>query len=442
MFIKPMIGALLCAQFVWLLPAAGAQASAMTIPDAAAESTASSEPALSFSEAARKTLNAHPQFRQFALALAAAQAREAQAALKSGLELSGTLENVLGSGTVSGVKGAELTLSLGSVFERGDKRGARMDVAQSASALLSVQNRIEALDVLTETGRNFVALAAAQEALAAAERALKLAQATLSAIKSRVQAAQAPETEALNAEIAQVEAQLQVGHAKRRIEAAQHALALSWNEPDARPRVVMDVYSMPKVADAAELIAQIDTLPDIARYGAQARLAQAELGLARAQAVTDWRWNAGVRRLEASNDQAFVVGMSIPLGQAKRQISFVREAELNTQLPDLTAQATRLRLKRLLFGALQDLQSATAEEQVVREQQLPQATKVMQLTMRGYDLGRYAYRDVALAQTQVQNLELKRLNAAQAYHLARIEIERLTGAQLNILSPSNELISE
>ena len=444
MFIKPMIGALLCAQFVWVLPAAGAQAGAITFSDSPAESTAatSAESALSFSDAARKTLAAHPQFRQFALALAAAKAREAQAALKSGLELSGTLENVLGSGTVSGVKGAELTLSLGSVFERGDKRGARMDVAQSASALLSVQNRIEALDVLTETGRNFVALAAAQEALAAAERALKLAQATLSAIKSRVQAAQAPETKALNAEIAQVEAQLQVGHAKRRIEAAQHALALSWNEPDARPRVVMDVYSMPKVADAAELIAQIDTLPDIAQYGAQTRLAQAELGLSKAQAVTDWRWNAGVRRLEASNDQAFVMGVSIPLGQAKRQLSFVREAELNSQLPDLAAKATRLRLKTLLFGALKDLQSAIADEHVIRDHQLPQAKKVMQLSMRGYDIGRYAYRDVALAQAQVQTLELKRLNAAQAYHLARIEIERLTGAQLNILGPSNDLISE
>jgi cobalt-zinc-cadmium efflux system outer membrane protein len=442
--LKLIIGVLLCAQFVCVPPAAGAQASELFIPHSRAESTAATnaKAALSFSEAARKTLAAHPQFRQFSLALAAAQARETQAALKPGLELSGALENVLGSGTVSGVKGTELSLTLSSVFERGDKRGARLDVAQSASALLSLQNRIDALDVLTETGRSFVALAAAQEAHAAAKRALKLAQATLSAIMPRVQAAQAPETEALNAEIAQVEALLQVGHAQRRIEAAQYALALSWNAPNAKPSAIMEIYRMPKVADVADLIAQIDFLPDIAQYGAQTRLAQAELGLARAQAVTDWRWNAGVRRLEASNDQAFVVGISIPLGQAKRQLSFVREAELNSQLPDLAAQATRLRLKTLLFGALKDLRSAVADEQVVREQQLPQAKKVMQLTMAGYDLGRYAYRDVALAQAQVQALELKRLNAAQAYHLARIEIERLTGAQLNILAASNSQISE
>ena len=430
--LKPMIGALMCAQFVLALPAAFAQSMSGSAAESALES--SDEPDLNFNDAARKTLSAHPQFRQFSLALAAAQAREAQATLKPGLEVSGTVENVLGSGAASGVKSAELTLSLGSVFERGDKRARRVDVAQSASALLSVQNRIDALDVLTETGRSFVALAAAQESQAAAERALKLTQATLAAIKPRVQGAQLPKTDLLNAEIAEVEARLQLGHAKRRIEAAQQALALSWNEPNARPRVIMDVYSMPKIRDVASLIAQIDTLPDIAQYGAQARLAQAELGLAKAQSVTDWRWNAGVRRLEASNDQAFVVGMSIPLGQVKRQLSFVREAELNAQLPDLVAQSTRLRLKSLLIAALQDLQSAIAEEHVIRDHQLPQAKEVRALTLRGYEIGRYAYRDVALAQTQVQTYELKRLNAAQAYHLARIEIERLTGAQLNFFA--------
>ena len=429
--LKPMIRALVCAQFV-MVAAASAEVTAISTPEATRSN--SFGPALSFKDAARKTLSAHPQFRQFSLALAAAQAREAQATLKPGIEVSGTLENVLGSGAVSGVKSAELTLSLGSVFERGDKRARRVDVAQSASALLTVQNRIDALDVLTETGRSFVALAAAQESQAAAERALKLTQTTLAAIKPRVQGAQLPKTDLLNAEIAEVEAMLQLGHAKRRIEAAQQALALSWNEPNARPRVIMDVYNMPEIRDVASLIAQIDTLPDIAQYGAQTRVAQAELGLAKAQSVTDWRWNVGVRRLEASNDQAFVVGMSIPLGQVKRQSSFVREAQLNAQLPDLAAQSTRLRLKALLIAALQDLQSAIAEEHVIRDHQLPQAKEVRTLTLRGYEIGRYAYRDVALAGTQVQTFEMKRLQAAQAYHLARIEIERLTGAQLNLLA--------
>lgn len=389
---------------------------------------------ISFDAAARKTLAAHPQFRQFTLANEAARAREAQAALKPVLELSAELENVLGSGSVSGIKGAELTLSLTSIFERGNKRAARGNVASSASALLSVQQRIEALDLLAETGRSFVALAAAQESKLAADRALLLATATLDAIKPRVRAAQASETEQLNAEIVQVEAMLQVGHANRRIEAAQHALGLSWNEPDTNPSVSLDIYAMPKAADAAVLVAQIDALPDIAQYGAETRVLQAQIALAKSQAVNDWRWSAGVRRLEAANDQAFVVGMSIPLGAAQRQASFVREAKINAQLPEFAAQAARLQLKKLLFETLKDMQSAISDEQAVQDHQLPKAKEVMQLTMRGYELGRYAYREVALAQAQVQALEVKRLNAAQAYHIARIELERLTGAQLNLFA--------
>jgi len=388
---------------------------------------------ISFEAAALKTLAAHPQFRQFNLANEAARAREAQAALKPALELSGDLENVLGS-QGSGMQNAELTVSLTSIFERGSKRAARTGVAQSASALLSVQQRIQALDLLAETGRSFILLAAAQESKAASDRALVLANATLEAIKQRVQAAQAPETESLNAEIVQIEAMLQVGHARREIEAAQHALALSWNEPDAMPIALMDIYAMPKAAEASVLIATLDALPDIAQYGAEIRVQRAQIALAKSQAVTDWRWSAGLRRLEAENDQAFVVGVSIPLGQARRQTSFVREAEINAQLPDFAAQEARRQLKKLLFATLKDLQSAISDEQAVRTGQLPQAKKVMTLTMRGYALGRYGYRDVALAQAQLQTLELKRLNAAQGYHIARIELERLTGAQLNLIS--------
>jgi outer membrane protein, heavy metal efflux system len=416
MTIKLLLGTLLCAQF------------------ALAETASALKDALSFDQAARKTLAAHPQFKSFALALDASRAREAQAGLKPALELSGDLENILGTGDVSGVKGSELTISLGSIFERGNKRAARTTVAQSASALLSVQSRIEALDLLTETGRNFVALAAAQELKVSADRAFKLAQTTLDMIKPRVAAAQLSETDQLNAEIVHVEAMLQVGHAKRRVEAAQRSLSVAWNEPQATPSVRMDIYAMPKLAEVDTLLTQIDALPDITQYAAQARVADAEIALAKAQTVTDWRWSAGVRRLEAINDQAFVVGVSIPLGQAKRQNSFVREAQINAQQPELGAQSARLRLRSLLFSALQDIQSATAEEHVVRDHQLPQANQVMKLTMRGYEMGRYAYRDVALAQAQVQALELKRLQAAVSYHLARIEIERLTGAQLQLIS--------
>jgi outer membrane protein, heavy metal efflux system len=389
---------------------------------------------LHFEEVAQKTLAAHPQFRQFAVVLAASRLREAQAQRQPALELGSTLENALGSGTTAGIKSSELTLSLSSVFERGNKRAARVDLAQSASGLLSVQNRIEALDVLSATGRRFVTLAVAQEQELAADSALRLANSVLDAIRTRVRAAQAPETEQLNAEIAQAEAMLQLANAKRSVQAAQQALALSWNDTAAAPVVAMEMHVMPKPAAAHTLLAQLEALPDISLYGAQTRVAQAELNLARADAVSDWRWSAGVRRLEAADDQAFVVGVSIPLGQAKRQESVLREAEINTQLPDLTAQAIRLKLKALLFAAVQEMNAAIAVADTVRDQQLPQANRVLALTLRGYEMGRYSYRDLALAQAQLQMLELKRLSAAQAYHLARIELERLTGAQLNLLA--------
>ena len=76
-------------------------------------------------------------------------------------------------------------------------------------------------------------------------------------------------------------------------------------------------------------------------------------------------------------------------------VSLVREAQFNAQLPHLVAQSTRLRLKTLLIAALQDLQSAIKEEHVIPDHQPVQAKAVRTLTMWCYDIGRYAYRDVA-----------------------------------------------
>src|SRR5687767_7261939 len=76
---------------------------------------------LSFAEAARKTLASHPQFARFALASEAAQERATAAALRPPLEISGEIENAFGSGSLQGLDGSEITLSVASVFERGDK---------------------------------------------------------------------------------------------------------------------------------------------------------------------------------------------------------------------------------------------------------------------------------------------------------------------------------
>lgn len=394
------------------------------------------ETAISFEQAAQKTLATHPQLARFALSLATLDARRAQAELKPGFELDLSLENALGTGRNSALKGAELTLSIGSVFERGDKRMARVGVVDAAQDQLRVEQKMIALDLLAQTGRRFVSLAVADEALRFARAAKAQAAQVLAAIKPRVASAQSPKVEQLKCEINLVDAALAVVNAELAQRLAREQLAALWQgdaHEQAGLHAKLDLYQLAQPSEIALLDRQLETLPDLARFASQQRVAESEIALAKSQARSDWRWAVGVRRLEESNDQALVGSISIPFGSANRSTAYVREAQSNAQLAPLDVKVERQRLKALRGAQLHELNRARLEADTIMTELLPRAREVVALARYGWEIGRYNFRDLAAAQAQLISLEHRRLLAAERYHQTRIELERLTGAALPLL---------
>jgi cobalt-zinc-cadmium efflux system outer membrane protein len=389
---------------------------------------------LDFVAAAQRTLQAHPDTRRLAAELEAARARTAAAELRPPLELGVELENFAGTGAASGVDVAEATLSLGATLERAARRGARVDAAQRAVDLLTVDQRVLALDRLAETGRRFVAVAVAQQRVTLARVALAQADTTLALIRPRVAAARSPRTELLNAEIERSQAEAELTIAERDLAAAQAGLGAQWAAPDARPTVRFALLEFPEPADRTELRRALETTPDLERYATEARLADARVALARAQATPDWRWSLGVRRLQESRDQALVVGFTVPLGNARRADPEIRERRAEVAQVDAAAAARRVELERLLIAELERLHGLHARLLAITDVQLPRAREARELTERGYRIGRFPYRELSAASRQVIDLELARLEAASQYHLTRVEVERLTGARIDLLS--------
>jgi cobalt-zinc-cadmium efflux system outer membrane protein len=392
---------------------------------------------LAFEEAARKTLATNPDTQRFALELEASRARLDAAGLRPPTEIAADLDNFAGTGDTRGIHSAELTLSLNSVFERGGKRSARIAAAERSLDLLTLEQRITALDLVAETGRRFVAVAVSQERIGLAQATRAQADTTLALIRPRVEAARSPRTELLYAEIERSRADVEVDTAEHALAAAQAALAAQWGSPEERPNVSLATYDLPEPAAWAQLRSRLDALPDLERFASEQRLRQAQVALARAQAVPDWQWRIGVRRLQETNeltrDQALVAGIVIPLGQARRAAPGVRESEAELAEVGSSTQSRRLNLDRLLIGEFEQLQTARARLRAITDVQLPRAREARDLTEHGYRIGRFPYRELALAQQQVLELELARLEAASQFHLTRIEVERLTGAQLDLL---------
>lgn len=389
---------------------------------------------ITFEDAARRALASRPELRRFALALQVAEARRERASLAPPLEFAADLEGAFGTGEYQALDGAELSISLTSLFERGGKRAARVGLAVREQDLLTIEQRIAALDLLAETGRRFVDTAVAEEHVRLATIALEQATQTVELVTPRVRAARSPRTELLGAEIECGTASVALASAQRDLLAAQAALAEQWGDVDARPQATLALLELPAPRTYADLVVSLEALPDLARFATTARLREAELQLARADSVADWRWTLGVRRYQEPGDQALIVGFSIPLDAARRNAAAVREAELAGEIVAQDHDASTLALRTLLFKQLQALDSARASVRAITDELLPRANESLALTDRGYRIGRFPYRELALAKNLIVDLELRRLDAAARFHRARIEIERLTGAQLTLIA--------
>lgn len=386
---------------------------------------------LHFATALERVLAAHPQLAAAGLGVESARLAVDRAGQRPAVDVGVEVENLLGNGTLDGFDGAELTLDFTVLVERRGKRAGRLAAAGAGVDIADADRRVVILDLGAETARRFLAVAAAAERQRQAGVRLDLARAVREAVEARVAAVRSPPSEALQAGIGEAEARLARDNAGRALEAAQRALAALWQGMPDEETVHFDLYRLDPPPDNTRLRSRLATSPDLERLAAAARLADAADRLARAEARADWRWSLGVRHLAEPDDQALVAGFSVPLGSASRAVPAQRAAALDRQRIALERDQRRVELETLLDRQLQLMASARATVAMLGDEALPRAVEARDFIDRGYRLGRFPWRELALADAQVADLEARRLAAATDYHAARIEVRRLAGATLD-----------
>ena len=388
-------------------------------------------PVLSLSQAIERALAANPALQGFAFALKAQEARIAQAGQRPATEASFELENALGSGEFSGLDAAEATLALSQVIELGDKRQLRRTVAQSAREVLSVERQAAQLDVLAEVTRRFIGVAVAQEQLALNQAATTLAKGTVDDVALRVRAAKSPEGELLRSRAAFSRAGIEEQRAMAQLSAARQRLAATWGS--SRPdygQVNADLYRFPALRDFEDLAARLDANPDFLRFASEARLRDAELQLATSLRKPDLALSGGVRRLEETNDQALVMGISVPLFTGRRAAPVIAEADALRGLVEVERGAARIQARTQLYGLYGQLQQAVRETETLRRDVMPQLEEALKATRYAYERGRYGYLELVDAQRTFLEARAAAIASAANGQELLAEIERLTGEPL------------
>lgn len=382
---------------------------------------------LRLQEAVARALASNPSLAAEAARLRAAEARAGRDGLPTPYVVGADLENVAGTGALSGVGSAETTLRLGRVIELGGKRAARQALGSAEVAQQRHAAETTRLEIASRTTTRFIEVAADQQRLAFARDRVQQAQRTRREVAAWVAAARNPESDLSAAEIALADAELEREHAEHQLASARMTLAASWGAPTPDfDTVTGNLRELPPVDGFEALAARLPQTAAQRAAGLEADTIAARRRVAQASAKPDINVNLGVRRLEGPGDQGLVMSVSVPLGSRSRASYAIAETDAQLQALEARRSAEQAEAHQLLFEKYQELVHARTEYESLRTKMLPRAEQAVAFTRRGFDAGRFSFITLAQAQKTLFELRERSVDAAARYHTLLVEVERLT----------------
>jgi cobalt-zinc-cadmium efflux system outer membrane protein len=179
----------------------------------------------------------------------------------------------------------------------------------------------------------------------------------------------------------------------------------------------------------ATLVARLTTTPAQARFTALARWREAQERLARRESARgDVRWSAGLRRVEATDNFGFVVGLGYALPHRAAGDASAAEARAERDRTVADGEAALHAVRATLFSLYQELGHARLAHETARDELIPAATAWLAAIDAGLAAGRYHARDQLEARTALLSARRRQIAAAADYHATLVELEHLLAA--------------
>ncbi|MDZ7752931.1 MAG: TolC family protein [Gammaproteobacteria bacterium] len=386
---------------------------------------------LTLPQAAFQALAQNPALQVFTPRLIGLEGKRLTADQNPAFELGFEAENVLGSGELNGLDGAEYTLSLSSVIELGGKRQARTQVASGRYALVEAERRAEALGLLGDVTRGFISALTLQEKLQLADDAVKLEESSHNIVSQRAERGAAPQAEVLRARAQLTQSRLERDRLRAAHDSSLMVLAtLLGKETADFTRLQGDLFAFTAADGFPDLFQRARENPDIRVFASQERLREAELALARSQSRSNVRWQVGTRYLEETGDSALVASVSVPLFSGRRNRGEAQAAQAARDEVSLRRESALLVLRSRLYEAYHLHRQAVATVDAMQSRVLPDLSAALDLTRTAYEQGRYSYVEWRTAQRELLAAQRDLVDAATTALLNQALIEQLTGQSL------------
>ena len=386
---------------------------------------------LTLDKAIERTLAQNPQLHQFTFVHQSILAQRETGELSPEFTLGLDVENAAGSGIMKGMNAAEVTLSLSSVIEMGDKLMSRISVVDANLDIFELTRQAKTLDVLGQLTSAYIRSLTTQEQLTLSAEALTLSEALHKKVSERAQRGAASDAEVMRARAMVTQSRILRSKLLKKLERQKVALSRYWGETQpAFSNLHGDIFAFGQEKSYQALYEKVKQSPAIDVFASEQRLKEAELRLAKSQNSGDLGWQFGARRFEETGDNALTLGVSIPLFSQSRNTGEVKRVLAERNAVAYKRADTLLNLHEQLYTAYSLRQQNITSYEQLTTHVIPDLEKALSLTQLAYDRGRLKYQDWVASQRELLSAKQQMIESASNALLNQAIIEQLTAEPL------------
>lgn len=171
------------------------------------------------------------------------------------------------------------------------------------------------------------------------------------------------------------------------------------------------------------LAANLSAQPEFALADASLRASSARIDLAKAERIPDVKVEALYHRLEATKENTFDIGLSIPLPLFNRNQGKLREARAEATAAEARSRMTENELNLRLRESYAQLTSALATSRALQTEILPRAETVLKSAESRYVAGDTSLADVLPVRRDWAAIQLSYLESLRDLMQAWAEVK-------------------
>jgi cobalt-zinc-cadmium efflux system outer membrane protein len=321
------------------------------------------------------------------------------------------------------------TVQINQPIELGGKRRARIALAEGGVTLARSELAARRQDVRSDVIAGYYAVLVAQERQQLAQSLIELARRGVDVAGKRVAAGKISPIDETKARLAALDASTELNQATGELAIARTKLGALIGKPaDAITLAAHRPEQLPDVKPLATLLGAVGSSATVQRARGQLAAQVAQTGVERAARIPDVTISVGSQRDDEAGRRQTVLGLSVPLPLFNRNQGNLGAALRRTDKAQDELAAAQVAAASDLASAYTRYEVARTEITLLRQDVLPNASSAYELTLKGFEYGKFSFLEVLDAQRTLFQARSRHWNALHEGWRAYADIERLAGA--------------